>query len=56
MPLDLVVALLRQRGRVTFRALKREFQLDDACPCLKDLKDEPINAQCVAVDEKMAMA
>jgi hypothetical protein len=28
--LDQLVALLRQRGRVTYRALKREFQLDDA--------------------------
>jgi hypothetical protein len=26
--LDQAVALLRQRGRVTYRALKREFQLD----------------------------
>jgi class 3 adenylate cyclase/predicted ATPase len=48
--LDQVVALLRQRGRVTYRALKREFQLDDAC--LEDLKDELINAQRVAVDEQ----
>jgi class 3 adenylate cyclase len=44
------VALLRQRGRVTYRALKREFQLDDAC--LEDLKNELINAQRVAVDEQ----
>jgi hypothetical protein len=28
--LDQVVALLRQRQRVTYRALKRHFQLDDA--------------------------
>ena len=49
--LDQVVALLRQRGRVTYRALKREFQLDDAC--LEDLKDELINAQRVAVDEQL---
>ena len=27
--LDQVVDLLRQRGRVTYRALKREFQMDD---------------------------
>src|SRR5690349_9237208 len=51
--LDQVVALLRQRGRVTYRALKREFQLDDAC--LEDLKDELINAQRVAVDEQAAV-
>jgi len=51
--LDQVVALLRQRGRVTYRALKREFQLDDAC--LEDLKDELINAQHLAVDEQSAI-
>lgn len=34
--LDQVVDLLRRRGRVTYRALKREFQLDDAF--LEDLK------------------
>ena len=27
--LDQVLALLRQRGRVSYRALKRQFQLDD---------------------------
>jgi class 3 adenylate cyclase len=48
--LDQVVALLRQRGRVTYRALKREFQLDDAF--LEDLKDELIKAQHLAVDEQ----
>ena len=26
---DQVIALLRQRGRVTYRTLKRQFQLDD---------------------------
>ena len=41
--------LLRQRGRVTYNALKRQFGLDDAC--LQDLKDEIIEAQRVAVDE-----
>ena len=44
--LERVVALLRERGRVTYRGLKREFQLDDAC--LEDLKDELINAQRLA--------
>ena len=48
--LDQVVALLRQRGRVTYRALKREFQVDDAL--LEDLKDELISAQHLAVDEQ----
>src|SRR5262249_25042628 len=51
--LDRVVALLRERGRVTYRGLKREFQLDEAC--LEDLKDELINAQRLAVDEGAAM-
>jgi hypothetical protein len=48
--LDQVVALLRRRGRVTYRALKREFHLEDAC--LEDLKDELLNAQHLAVDEQ----
>src|SRR5437867_410493 len=48
--LDQVVALLRQRSRVTYRALKREFQLDDAF--LADLKDELIKAQHLAIDEQ----
>ena len=30
--LDQLIALLRQRGRVTYRALQRQFQLDDATP------------------------
>jgi hypothetical protein len=41
--LDQMVQLLRQGGRVSYRALKREFQLDDAF--LEDLKDEIIKAQ-----------
>ncbi len=51
--LDQVVALLRQRGRATYRALKREFQLDDAG--LEDLKEELINTQHLAVDEQGAV-
>ena len=47
--LDQVLELLRQRGRVTYNALKRQFGLDDAC--LQDLKDEIIEAQRAAVDE-----
>jgi hypothetical protein len=46
--LDQVLDLLRQRGRVTYNALKRPFELDDAC--LQDLKDEIIVAR-LAVDE-----
>src|SRR4029453_816895 len=48
--LDQAVALLRRRGRVTYRSLRREFNLDDAC--LEDLKDELVNAQHLAVDEQ----
>ena len=47
--LDQIIALLRQRKRVTYRLLKREFALDDET--LEDLKDELIYAQKLAVDE-----
>jgi len=47
--LDQVVALLRQRQRVTYRALKRHFQLDDAV--LEDLAAELIKGQRLAADE-----
>jgi hypothetical protein len=47
--LDQVLDLLRRRGRVTYRALKREFQLDDAF--LEDLKEELIYGQQLAMDE-----
>jgi predicted ATPase/class 3 adenylate cyclase len=48
--LDQVLDLLRQRGRVTYRALKRQFDLDDAL--LEDHKAEIIEAQQLAVDEE----
>jgi class 3 adenylate cyclase/tetratricopeptide (TPR) repeat protein len=48
--LDQVLDLLRQRGRVTYRALKRQFDLDDAV--LEDLKAEIIEAHRLAVDEE----
>jgi len=35
---DQVIGLLRQRGRMTYRTLQRQFQLDD--DALHDLKDE----------------
>lgn len=38
--LDQILDLLRQRGRVTYRALKRQFNLDDVY--LEDLEDEMI--------------
>jgi class 3 adenylate cyclase/predicted ATPase len=47
--LDQVVALLRTRGRVTYRALKLQFQLNDEH--LETLKEELIEAQELAVDK-----
>src|SRR5712691_9184996 len=47
--LDQVRALLQQRGRVTYRSLKRRFDLDDEY--LEDLKGELIRAEGVAMDE-----
>lgn len=47
--LDQVMELLRQRHRVTYRALQLQFQLDDAS--LAVLKEELLTAQRVAVDE-----
>ncbi len=47
--LDQAVAMLERRGRVTYRALKRQFNLDD--DALDDLKSELIEAQQVAIDE-----
>jgi class 3 adenylate cyclase/predicted ATPase len=47
--LDQALEMLRRRGRVTYRALQRQFGLDDAY--LADLKAEIIEAQRLAVDE-----
>jgi class 3 adenylate cyclase len=47
--LDQAIAMLQRRGRVTYRALKRQFNLDDAF--LEDLKEELIYGQQLAVDE-----
>jgi hypothetical protein len=46
---DQVITLLRQRGRLTYRTLKRQFELDDVA--LEDLKEELIYGQRLAVDE-----
>ena len=46
---DQVIVLLRQRGRLTYRTLQLQFQLDEAH--LEVLKDELIYGQRVAVDE-----
>src|SRR5262245_52053896 len=40
--LDQAIALLQRRGRVTYRTLQRQFQLDDEA--FKDLKDELLYA------------
>ena len=47
--LDQVVDLLRQRQRVTYRALKVQFHLEDEA--LEALKDELLYAKKLAVDE-----
>ena len=47
--LDDVIDLLRQRQRVTYRALQRQFDLDEET--LNDLKDELLYAQQVVRDE-----
>src|SRR5439155_388673 len=47
--LDQAIAMLERRGRVTYRALKRQFQLDD--DVLEDLTVEIIKARRLAVDE-----
>jgi class 3 adenylate cyclase len=51
--LDQVLALLRQRGRVSYRALKRQFDLDDAY--LDDLKVELIEVAQCAMDQEGTM-
>ncbi|MCZ6874286.1 MAG: AAA family ATPase [bacterium] len=47
--LDQTIDLLRQRGRVTYRALKLQFKLDDEH--IEVLRDELIKAQRTAVDD-----
>ena len=44
-----VLDLLQRQGRVSYRALKRRFDLDD--DYLEDLKAEIIKAQRLAIDE-----
>jgi len=44
-----VIELLQRQGRVSYRALKRQFDLDN--DYLEDLKAEIIKAKRVAVDE-----
>ena len=48
-----VLELLQREGRVSYRALKRRFGLDD--DYLEDLKDELIKAKQLARDEAGAV-
>ena len=47
--LDQALALLQRRGRLTYRAYQRQFNLDEAY--LADLTAEMIQGQRLAVDE-----
>jgi len=47
--LDQAIAMLQRRGRLTYRTLQLQFQLDEAH--LEALKDELIHGQRLAVDE-----
>ena len=47
--LDHVIDILRSRGRMSYRALKRQFDLDD--DYMEDLKEEIIYSQRLAIDE-----
>ena len=51
--MDQVITLLRQRGRLTYRTLQRQFQLDAAA--LEDLTVELIKGQRLAADEDGAV-
>src|SRR4029450_7177768 len=51
--LDQAIALLQRRGRLTYRALKRQFNIDD--DYLEDLKAELIQGQRRDVDEDGAV-
>ena len=51
--LEQVVVLLQRHGRISYRALRRQFQLDDAY--LEDLKAELVEVQGVAVDQDGTM-
>ena len=51
--LDRVLEMLQRRGRVSYRALKRQFDLDDAY--LEDLKAEIVDVHQLAVDQDGTM-
>ena len=47
--LEQALGMLQRRGRITYRTLRRQFQLDE--DALEDLKAEIIKGQRLAVDE-----
>src|SRR4029453_19341957 len=51
--LNQALAMLQRQGRVSYRALKRQFDLDDAY--IEDLKFEIIEVHRAAVDQDNAM-
>ena len=51
--LDQAIAMLQRRKRLSYRALKRQFDLDDEY--LEDLKLELIKVQQLAVDQSLSM-
>ena len=51
--LNQALAMLQRQGRVSYRALKRQFGLDDAY--LEDLKAEIIEVHQLAVDQDSTM-
>lgn len=51
--LDQVVTLLQKHGRVTYRAIKYQFQLDDEG--IEVLKEELIEGRGLAVDQDSKM-
>src|SRR5712691_7100471 len=51
--LNQAIALLQRQGRVSYRALKRQFDLDEAY--IEDIKLELIEVHQVAVDQDNTM-
>lgn len=47
---DQAIEMVRRRGRITYRMLKRQFELDDEA--LEDLKEELIYGQRLAIGSK----
>ena len=48
--LDQAIEMLQRRGRLTYRTLKRQFELDDEA--FEDLKEELVYGQRLARDEE----